>query len=66
MPSRWTLITGGTVIDGTSEQPQQGADVLVKDDRFYAVGASAKRENVPRVQSQVIDAGGRSVMPWSG
>ena len=47
MASSWTLITGGTVIDGTGDPPQQ-ASVLVRDDRLHAVGAGAARENVPR------------------
>jgi len=64
MQPRWTLITGGNVIDGASDQPRQATDVLVRNDRIYAVGAEANRDNVPRGDPlQVIDAGGRSVMP---
>src|SRR5215470_16501033 len=64
MQPRWTLITGGNVIDGASDQPRQATDVLVRNDRIYAVGAEANRDNVPRGDLlQVIDAGGRCVMP---
>jgi imidazolonepropionase-like amidohydrolase len=64
MQSRWTLITGGTVIDGTSDQPRPAADVLVKNGRIYAVGAEAARGNVPRGEPlEVINAAGRTVMP---
>src|SRR5262249_46370689 len=64
MQPRWTLITGGNVIDGTSAQARQATDVLVRNDRIYAVGAEATGDNVPRGDPlQVIDAGGRSVMP---
>src|SRR5262252_8476642 len=64
MQSRWTLITGGSVVDGSSEQPQPAADVLVRNDRIYAVGVSASGDVVPRGDPlQVIDAGGRTVMP---
>jgi len=63
MASSWTLITGGTVIDGTGDPPQQ-ASVLVRDDRLHAVGAGAARENVPRGEPvRVIDATGKWVMP---
>jgi imidazolonepropionase-like amidohydrolase len=64
MPSRWTLITGGAVIDGTSDHPRPATDVLVKNDRIHAVGAEATRDNVPRGDPlEVIEAGGRCVLP---
>ncbi len=64
MQSSWILITGGTVIDGTSPAPLPEVDVLVKDDRIYAVGADATQASVPRGEPlKVIDARGRSVMP---
>ena len=64
MQPRWTLIAGGNVIDGTSDQPQLAVDVLVKNDRIFAVGPGASRDVVPRGDSlQVIDASGRTVMP---
>lgn len=64
MQSSWVLITGGTVIDGASGEPQRQVDVLVKDDRIYAVGADATEASVPRGEPvKVIDAHGKSVMP---
>src|SRR6516165_43081 len=63
MASSWTLITGGTVIDGSGDSPQQ-ASVLVRDDRIHVVGAGAARENVPRGEPvRVINATGKWVMP---
>jgi imidazolonepropionase-like amidohydrolase len=64
MASSWTLITGGTVIDGTGRPPQRDLGVLVKDDRIHATGAGATRDSVPRGEDlQVIDATGKVVMP---
>jgi imidazolonepropionase-like amidohydrolase len=63
MTSSWTLITGGTVIDGTGSPPQQ-TSVLARDDRIHAVGADAARESIPRGEPvRVIDATGKWVMP---
>src|SRR6516162_9079607 len=64
MQSSWILITGGTVIDGPSGEPQRQVDALVKDDRIHAVGPDAKEASVPRGEPvKVIDAHGKSVMP---
>jgi imidazolonepropionase-like amidohydrolase len=64
MTASWTLITGGMVIDGTGQPPQEHTDVLVKDNRIHAVGAGASRDSVPRGDPlQLIDARGKSVMP---
>ena len=64
MQSSWVLITGGTVIDGPSSEPQRQADILVKNDRIHAVGADATEASVPRGEPlKVIDARGQSVMP---
>lgn len=63
MVSKWALITGGTVIDGSGDTPRQVA-VLVRDDRIHAVGAGATLESVPRGEPvQVIDAAGKWIMP---
>lgn len=63
MTSKWALITGATVIDGSGDTPRQVA-VLVRDDRIHAVGAGAALESVPRGEPvQVIDAAGKWIMP---
>ena len=63
MASSWTLITGGTVIDGTGNPPRQ-VDVLVHDDRIHAAGAGAARESIPRGEPvRVISAAGKWLMP---
>ena len=63
MASSWTLITGGTVIDGSDLPPQQ-TSVLVRDDRIHAVGTDATRDSVPRGEPvRIVDAVGKWVMP---
>ena len=63
MASSWTLITGGTVIDGSDLPPQQ-TSVLVRDDRIHSVGANATRDSVPRGEPvRIVDAAGKWVMP---
>ena len=63
MASSWTLITGGTVIDGSDLPPQQ-TSVLVRDDVIHAVGADATRDSVPRGEPvRIVDAAGKWVMP---
>lgn len=63
MAATWTLITGGTVIDGSGGTPQQAA-VLVRNDRIHAVGAGAVPESIPRGEPvRAIDATGKWIMP---
>jgi imidazolonepropionase-like amidohydrolase len=63
MPDRWLLIRGGTVIDGTGNEPVQ-ADVLVRNNRIHAVGdRSLEGEAPPPERCEVIDAAGMTVMP---
>ncbi|MGH3403409.1 MAG: amidohydrolase family protein [Streptosporangiaceae bacterium] len=63
MASTWILITGGTVIDGSGDPPEQ-VGVLLRDDRIHAVGVGAALENIPRGEPvHVIDAAGKWVMP---
>jgi imidazolonepropionase-like amidohydrolase len=52
-------ITNATLINGTGGDPVRGATVVVEDERITAVGASVE----PPRGSDVIDAGGRTVMP---
>lgn len=63
MAATWTLITGGTVIDGSGDTPRQAA-VLIRDDRIHAVGAGAVPGSVPRGEPvRTIDAAGKWIMP---
>ena len=52
-------ITNATLIDGTGADPMGNATIVVEDERIAAVGADVE---VPR-DAEVIDAGGRTVMP---
>jgi len=61
-----TLLTGGTVVDGTGAPPSPATDVLVHDDRIEAVGAEATRlAALPEHADGLvrIDATGCTVMP---
>ena len=58
LPSRTTLVRGGTVLTGTGQE-LAGADVLIQDGRIAAVG-----EGLAAPQgAEVIDAAGRWVTP---
>jgi imidazolonepropionase-like amidohydrolase len=62
--SNWTLITGGSVIDGTSESSLPGASVLIRDNRVHSVGSDVDLSDVPRGEPvERIDATGKTVMP---
>jgi imidazolonepropionase-like amidohydrolase len=54
-------ILNATVIDGTGAEPLAGAVVVVRGDRFEAVGTAAE-VSVPE-GAQVIDAAGKTVIP---
>src|SRR5260221_1356620 len=54
-------ITNGTVIDGRSSDPLEGAAVLIEGERITAVGKQAD-VNIPR-DATVIDAAGGSILP---
>lgn len=58
MPS---LITGATLIDGVSERPQMGQDILIEGSRIKAIGRRDELK-VP-ADAQVIDARGKFVIP---
>jgi imidazolonepropionase-like amidohydrolase len=63
MPDRWLQIRGGTVIDGTG-RPASRADVLVMNNRIYAVGESSMPGQAPPPERcEVIDATGMTVIP---
>jgi imidazolonepropionase-like amidohydrolase len=53
-----TAITGATLIDGTGREPVRNATVVIDDGRITRAGAGE-----PPRDAQVIDAGGRTVMP---
>jgi imidazolonepropionase-like amidohydrolase len=60
----WYLISNGTVVDGTGTPAVPGANVLIRDDRIFAVGTDVTRDLVPRGETlQEIDARDRTVMP---
>ncbi len=55
------LITNGTLIDGTGQDPVYNGAVLAKNNRILAVG---KASEIPRpVETTVIDAGGGAILP---
>jgi imidazolonepropionase-like amidohydrolase len=54
-----TAITNATLIDGTGRDPVRGATVVIEDERITTAGAAVE---APR-DAEVIDAGGRTVMP---
>ena len=56
-----TLITGATVIDGTSAAPQPRHDVLIVDGRIASVGADAARR--APAQARRLDAAGKWIIP---
>jgi imidazolonepropionase-like amidohydrolase len=62
--SSWMLITGGSVIDGTSGAARHGGSVLIRDDRVEVVGPDLDLSAVPRGEPvERIDAAGKTVMP---
>jgi imidazolonepropionase-like amidohydrolase len=54
-----TAITNATLIDGTGGDPVRAATIVIDDGRITQAGAAI---DVPR-DAEVIDAGGRTVMP---
>jgi imidazolonepropionase-like amidohydrolase len=52
-------ITNATLIDGTGADPVRGATIVIEDERIKAAGSGIE---VPH-GAEVIDAGGRTVMP---
>ena len=54
-----TAITNATLIDGNGAEPVRGATIIVEGERIAQIGANAA---VP-AGADVIDAGGRTVMP---
>ncbi len=54
-----TAITNATLIDGTGADPVRNATIVIDDERVARIGAGV---DVPR-DAEVIDAGGRTVMP---
>jgi hypothetical protein len=58
--SSLTVITGGTLIDGTGRPPVQDAVVTIKGNRFESVFQTAK--SAPP-DARRIDAGGKTILP---
>ncbi|MGA7988795.1 MAG: amidohydrolase family protein, partial [Candidatus Dormiibacterota bacterium] len=61
----WLLIADANVIDGTGSPPQARMSVLVRDHLIHRVGdRAALRAEIPATDDvEVIEAGGRTVMP---
>jgi len=57
----FTLLRGGTLIDGTGIAPRPHAAVLVEDERIIAVGDRAEVQAPP--DAIVIDITGKTMMP---
>ena len=58
-----TLITGGTVVDGTGAPARRDEAVLLRDGRITALGAAAVAEVEAHGVDERIDATGKTVMP---
>ena len=56
-----TVITGGTLIDGTGRAPLKNAVVVIEANKFKAVGASGKVSVPPGAKT--IDAAGKFIIP---
>ena len=52
-------ITGATLIDGTGARPQQNTTILISRDRIWRIESGAQ----PPAEAEVIDVGGRFVIP---
>jgi len=61
VPDGALVVTNGTVIDGTGEQPIADGVVVVLGDSIVAVGDAASFQ-IPR-SARVIDAGGGAILP---
>jgi imidazolonepropionase-like amidohydrolase len=61
----WTIVSGGTVIDGTGAPARPNCDVVFEDDRIVEIGEALDVASiVPRgAPLQSIDAAGKTVMP---
>jgi len=58
-----TLISGGTVVDGTGAPARRDEAVLLRDGRIAALGAGAVADAEAHGVDERIDATGRTVMP---
>jgi imidazolonepropionase-like amidohydrolase len=58
-----TLITGGTVVDGTGAPARRDEAVLLRDGRIAALGTAAVAEVEVHGVDERIDATGKTVMP---
>ena len=53
------LIRADRIIDGASDQPIEGASILVEGDKISAVGANVR----PPANAEVLDLTGHTVLP---
>jgi imidazolonepropionase-like amidohydrolase len=58
-----TLITGGTVVDGTGAPARRDEAVLLRDGRIAALGARALADAGANGVDERVDATGKTVMP---
>ena len=56
-----TVITGGTLIDGTGSKPVKDSVVVFENGKITAVGA-AEEFSLPK-DAEVVDVSGRTVIP---
>ena len=61
VPSATTVITGGTLIDGTGRTPLKNAVVVIEAGKFKAVGRSGEL-TVP-ARAKIINAAGAFIIP---
>ncbi|HWO42147.1 MAG TPA: hypothetical protein VNO43_10125, partial [Candidatus Eisenbacteria bacterium] len=61
MAEKALVVKGGRLIDGTGRGPINDAVIVIRRGRFEAIGTS--REIAVPADAEVIDAGGRTVLP---
>lgn len=58
---KYTVIYGGTLIDGRTAEPQRHTSVLLRGDRIDSIGPASRLE--APAEAQYIDARGRTIIP---
>ena len=61
MPGKTLVVQGGTLIDGTGQQPVQNAVIVIEADRFKAIGKSGEVQ-LP-ADAEIIDVTGKTILP---
>jgi imidazolonepropionase-like amidohydrolase len=60
--SKWTLITGAQIIDGTGGSVKSNEAVLVQGDKIAAIGPRAGL-SIPENDGEIVDLAGRYLVP---